>query len=298
MCISIFALGALSAFAETEGYLTYRVSNGEITIVGFDKTSEETEITIPETIAGLPVTGIGEFAFENCETITGIHLPSSIKTIGSDAFSDCINLKNITIPDSVTYIGSDAFSGCANLTDIVFHNNIKGIWDNAFSDCINITNITLPNGIDYIGYTTFSGCKSLESITIPKTVTEIQRNAFLGCANLRTVYYLGTEEEWNSITIAKQNSELKNADVIFVKHTETAVSGDRKTFTVKPVNIAPNGGIVILALYNGENLVDTMIKPYDGSEAVFTTDKTYTGAKVMVWKSLADMKIVCNAETL
>lgn len=156
----------------------------------------------------------------------------------------------------------------------------------------------MPNVIDYIGYTTFSGCESLESITIPKTVTKIQRNAFLGCANLHTVYYLGTEEEWNSITIAKQNSDLKNADVIFVKHTETAVSGDRKTFTVKPVNIAPNGGIVILALYNGEILVDTMIKPYDGSEAVFTTDKTYTSAKVMVWESLADMKIVCNAETL
>lgn len=331
--------------------------NGEITITGFDKTSEETEIIIPETIAGLPVTGIGEFAFENCETITGIHLPSSIKTIDGDAFSGCISLTEVTVPDSVTNIGygafsncsnltsinvgkdnlnystsdgnlyskdkkillqytagkkdskftvpdfvteieSSAFSGCANLTDIVFHNNIKGIWDNAFSDCINITNITLPNGIDYICYTTFSGCKSLESITIPKTVTKIQRKAFLGCANLRTVYYLGTEEEWNSITIAKQNSELKNADVIFVKHTETAVSGDRKTFTVKPVNIAPNGGIVILALYNGENLVDTMIKPYDGSEAVFTTDKTYTGAKIMVWESLADMKIVCNAETL
>lgn len=118
MCISIFALGALSAIAETEGYLTYRESNGEITITGFDKTSEETEITIPETIAGLPVTGINEYVFNYCETITGIQLPGSIKTIGSDAFSGCSNLKNITIPNSVTYIGHGAFSNCSNLTSI------------------------------------------------------------------------------------------------------------------------------------------------------------------------------------
>ena len=61
---------------------------------------------------------------------------------------------------------------------------------------------------------------------------------------------------------------------------------------------AKTEGYLTYRVLNGEILVDTMIKPYDGSEAVFTTDKTYTSAKVMVWESLADMKIVCNAETL
>ena len=77
--------------------------------------------------------------------------------------------------------------------------------------------------------------------------------------------------------------------------TRTNVSSDGKSFEIKPTNIA-SGNTVILALYDGESLIETKYEVYGGADISFTTDKTYTGAAVMVWDDLGNMKPVCDAE--
>ena len=72
---SVFLLPT-KASAATEGYYTYAVFNGQVTITDCN-TSISGEIIIPSTLGGYPVT-----------------------TIGNDAFSDCGKLTNVTIPDS------------------------------------------------------------------------------------------------------------------------------------------------------------------------------------------------------
>ena len=62
-----------------------------------------------------PVTRIGEYAFRNCYNLTGISIPSSIKSIGSSAFSYCTSLTTVSIPSSVTRIEYNAFGDCSNL---------------------------------------------------------------------------------------------------------------------------------------------------------------------------------------
>lgn len=58
LLVAMLALGAIGASAETEGYYTYSVSNGEATITGFDESGTE-EVVIPSTLGGYPVTSIG-----------------------------------------------------------------------------------------------------------------------------------------------------------------------------------------------------------------------------------------------
>lgn len=58
------------------------------------------------------VTGIGEYAFCECESLTSVSIPNSVTRIGKGAFERCSGITSITIPNSVTSIGSSAFSGC------------------------------------------------------------------------------------------------------------------------------------------------------------------------------------------
>lgn len=51
------------------------------------------------------------------------------------------------------------------------------------------------------------------------------------------------------------------------------------------------------ALYDGDKLVEMQSKAYD-TKISFTTDKTYTAAKVMVWESLINAKPVCEVEVV
>ena len=60
---------------------------------------------------------IGEWAFDDCESLTSITIPGSVTKIGAYAFDWCTGLTSITIPDSVTKIGESAFRGCYNLSE-------------------------------------------------------------------------------------------------------------------------------------------------------------------------------------
>ena len=61
-CATRLALLLLLAFTVTaQAQFTYTVNNGAITITGY--TGPGGAVTIPDTIAGLPVTDLGSFAF-------------------------------------------------------------------------------------------------------------------------------------------------------------------------------------------------------------------------------------------
>lgn len=75
--------------------------------------NENTEITSLTIPSG--VTSISDEAFDGCESITEISLPSTLEKIGKHAFSDCY-IKAITIPASVKEIGDYALSTSTLLT--------------------------------------------------------------------------------------------------------------------------------------------------------------------------------------
>ncbi|MGN1235479.1 MAG: leucine-rich repeat protein, partial [Christensenellaceae bacterium] len=67
------------------------------------------------------------------------------------------------------------------------------------------------DSVTSIGEYAFWGCSSLQSITIGDSVTSIGEYAFNGCQQLKDVYYQGTKEQWDQISIGTGNDILLNA---------------------------------------------------------------------------------------
>ena len=224
-----------TAHAATSGYYTYEVEDGEATITDCS-TSISGNITIPSTLGGYPVTTIGEYAFYECTSLTGVTIPDSVTTIGNGAFRDCTSLTDVTIPDSVTTIGDEAFFYCTSLTGVTIGNSVTTIGDSAFLYCTSLTIVTIPVSVTTIGEDAFSWCSSLTSVTIPNSVktiddyafyecssltsvtignsvTTIRKSAFYFCDSLTDVYYAGTEEQWDAISVSSGNEKLLEATV-------------------------------------------------------------------------------------
>ena len=206
--------------------IKYTIAGDTVTITGCDKKASGALI-IPAVIEGKSVTRIRGYAFHNCNRLTGIMLPDSIKSIMEFAFSDCTRLTSITIPERVTSISHGAFKRCTRLTTIkvatgnvdykivngvllntektVLHtypagktgssytipNSVARIEAHAFSECANLTSIMIPDSVTSIGSSAFRNCNSLTSITIPDSVTSIGLQTFYFCWHLTAVTFLG-----------------------------------------------------------------------------------------------------------
>ena len=199
--------------------VTYTTNNGTITITSF--VAPGGAVTIPGTLGGLPVTGIGSDAFAG-STFTSVTIPAGVISIGLQAFGNCANLTAInvepgnpayssldgvlfdqsqntliqyppgkvgasyTVPQGVTRIGDSAFSGCL-LANVTIPSGVAHIGDWAFYDCSALAGVALGNGVTDIGYGTFAYCGSLTSITLPASVTSIGDEAFFFDTDLSTV---------------------------------------------------------------------------------------------------------------
>jgi len=167
------------------GDYRYEIIGDECVITKY--LGSETEVSVPSSIDGMPVTRIGTRAFADCENVTSISLHGTVVTIHNDAFSDCYNLTNISIPDSVTYIESAAFKSCIALTDIIVPNSVTYLGNTAFGGCKGLTNVTLSDSMTSINTHTFYDCISLAQFRCPEGLEEIA-DAFVDCTNLRQIY--------------------------------------------------------------------------------------------------------------
>ena len=135
--VSLYASWSASADAVREQTVNgvlwrYTVSGGEAevqNIVGSNHVAAVSTLlsgtlTVPETLGGLPVTAIGDYAFYGCFRLSGIEIPPTVTSIGSYAFAACTNLSpGITIPESVESMGSYVFQGCKLLRVVRYLGN-------------------------------------------------------------------------------------------------------------------------------------------------------------------------------
>lgn len=173
----------------------------------------ECEHLIDIDILSWNLTSIGDQAFSNCSSLTSIWLPDNVDNIGDYAFANCTSLKTVQGSyDSTVYIGDSAFSNCKSLISINLA-EIAGIGSYAFEDCINLTSIANLEGITKIEFGTFYGCSSLTNIILPNSITFIDP-AFYNCSSLTTVYYTGSEDDKDKITIRDDDFDGGNNALI------------------------------------------------------------------------------------
>ena len=88
------------------GSYEYEVVDSTVKIVKY--TGNESSVKIPDSINGRSVTKIGEYAFEEKQSLTEVILPNKLESIGDFAFFGCIKLKKLDIPQTVKEIGQNA----------------------------------------------------------------------------------------------------------------------------------------------------------------------------------------------
>ena len=204
LCLCLTALLCLiflttpKAEAATYGDLTYKISNGEVTITDCN-TSATGELVIPSTIDGYPVTTIRGCAFFYCHKLTSITIPDSVTNIGSHAFYDCTSLTGIWVDENNPIYCSDSYgvlyvknrkvliAAPGAIQSCVIPDSVTTIGDSAFFWCTSLTSVTIPDSVTTIGDRAFYGCTSLSSVTIPNSVVTIYAEAFAWCESLKTI---------------------------------------------------------------------------------------------------------------
>ena len=173
----------------------YTINNGVITITEYAGIGGA--VTIPDTISGLPVTSIGDSAFNGCISLTQIIIPNSVNYIGSAAFGGT-SLSNVIIPDSVTSIGAAAFGNCISLTNVTLPNHLTSIEDDTFFYCLSLTSVIIPNSVTSIGNYAFSRCPSLSNVIFGKSVGSIGLYAFWADTSLTTIFFQGNSPSYQA----------------------------------------------------------------------------------------------------
>ena len=159
------------------------------------------------------VTSIGDYAFDNCTSLTSIEIPSGVTSIGDGAFAYCTSLTSIEIPSGVTSIRDHAFDNCTSLTSIEIPSGVTSIGNSAFKNCTSLASIEIPSSVTSIGNEAFAYCTNLTSIEIPSGVTSIENYAFSNCTSL------------NSINVDKDNQSYSSEDgILFDKEKKKLIT--------------------------------------------------------------------------
>ena len=230
---TITGLGSVTAAKiaipeEIDGY--------KVTAIGenaFENETALTEIIIPDTVKTS-----GKRAFYGCTGLTEMTIPASVTSIGTQIFYKASNLAtvyyNSTYGSSsnpflnLAHIQKVVFGGnsvpsyilqnASGLKEVVIPDSVTSIGKYAFYNCTSLESVTIGDSVTSIGDDAFYNCTSLTSIEIPDSVTSIGSLAFYNCYNLKNVYYTGTQEQWQKISIDSDGNSYLTYATIHYNH--------------------------------------------------------------------------------
>ena len=179
--------GILARAQDSAGTFTYDVlDDGTVMLTGYTGTASD--VTVPATIDGYTVYGLGSGAMENNDAIETVTFESGVQYIGLTALGYCDQLESVVLSDTINKVEANAFSYSPNLERILVdsqntvydsRNDCNGLIETATNTFIaGGSRSAIPEGIVRIEGDAFNGCASLTEIDIPNTVQTIGTFAF------------------------------------------------------------------------------------------------------------------------
>ena len=154
----------------------------------------DTELVIPDTYMGAPVTAIGyetdRGMFYGNKTLQRVVVPDSVEYIGEGAFRECLALSEIELPDHGLYIGENAFEGTAYYDTAanwesgllyIGRHLIKADPETVGMSC------TVRAGTLSVADYAFRDCADLAEIELPDSLTAIGAEVFISTAYYNTL---------------------------------------------------------------------------------------------------------------
>jgi len=187
----------------------------DMTILYYCPPGKKGELIIPEG-----VTEIGFMAFQECEKLTMVQLPSTLTRVREAAFGGNTSLtkltvskknqmfktvsnvlfskngeqlvayaggktnKSYTIPEGVKVISNAAFMGCTNITQLITEDNMTTVGVEAFRDCSNLQKVRFADGLRDLYAGAFLNCSNLAELNLPDGTRSICEEAIKGCNKL------------------------------------------------------------------------------------------------------------------
>ena len=166
---------------------------------------------------------IADYAFAECDGMTGFKMSDNVLSIGKMAFALCTGLKNIRISKRVRIVNEMTFWACIFLRKIELPSEVELIEQGAFGGCVRLDSICLdtankaykvfdgvlisrdmttlvcypaglqndryevPEGVRQIGAWSFEAANRLKEIALPERLKFILPEAFTGCETLQKI---------------------------------------------------------------------------------------------------------------
>jgi len=273
--------------------LTYELIDGSYYVTG--KTNTELDyIIIPDTYNDIPVVGVKTYAFEQIDfdyiyfgaNIIDIETYSIHSMYGRPSIIEVSDLNtkykvlenslvdvttntlilassnSTTIPDCVTILDVSSFA-CTNITTIDL-NNVVIIKDRAFL-CTNLESITIKNTVLEMEGNIFFLCNYLQYVVIEKGIETIGATLFEHCDNLISVTYLGTQADFDMISIDSDNDILFDKLIILGEEEKTLEYELRDNgYYVIGIGSYEDTDLVIPSTYLNEAVVGIAANAFNG----------------------------------
>ncbi len=199
IAVSVFVC-TMPVSALTNGDFTYEIINGEAVITKYNGTA--TEVTVPATIDGYTVYGIGDSAFKDNTKITTVTVESGVKSVGASAFENCTNLATIQLPATIMLCGENAIYNTA------YYNN-RSNWKE--KPVNNTSGPSIGNGGANISWEDISA-SGLEYLYLGRILIEISFSGTYSVKYGTTVIADGAFAgcEASTVTLANQTATIGN----------------------------------------------------------------------------------------
>ncbi len=274
-CTSLTSITIPDSVTSIDDYTFYNCTSlasatigGGVTSIGYEAfymCTSLTSITIPNSVKS-----IDHYAFSRCSSLESITIPDSVISIGSRVFEYCNKLTSVSLPRSLKILDACVFEDCGKLASIevdennsnftsvdgvlynkdktllikypsakltetyVIPDSVKTFSEDAFQ-YISFRYLVLSKGISNIPSKLFEGNSNIKSVYVPLNIKTISNNAFNRCSGIVDVYYEGTQEQWNSISVAANNSYLTNARIHYgISDDEWETHYSEFTVTTEP----------------------------------------------------------------
>lgn len=95
--------------------------------------------------------------------------------------------------------------------------------------------IVIEEGISCIGEAAFKAFSdSCTSIKLPASLEVIESSAFAEMSGIETVYFSGTQSQWNDIIVGEANSSIFSAELVFTSESNNEKTTQTQTSAVQP----------------------------------------------------------------
>ena len=194
-------------------------------------TGRQSEVEVPSRIGSHQVTAIGERAFRDCSSLTGIILPQSVRSIGLRAFENCHSLMHVTLPEGLTSIGEEAFMACISLRELALPDTLRQIGDGCFSYC-GLRALRIPAGVTGFSDHTLRDCRSLTNLELLPDQVQISEVLLRYCPQV-------------TLRVRRDSASRKLAEKLRIPYTE--IFSPEKDFDAEKL---PDG--CVITKYRGD----------------------------------------------